>query len=281
MALQYPPAVAEAKEMRDAVMTWHVKLTEECPSALAGADYDAFAAAVSVVHSRTYGIASSEGQGYFRALLPLADLLNHGGDEYPTEALAMKSTRTAAAGGDVAAGGGDVAPAVKWPPAGCTDNIAWSELGDDGVIEFSATRDVRPGDEALMSYGERSNDHFLMYYGFVPPRNPHDDVIVFSDVDHALSWHIVYHPELWDDETAEVREAAARAAVREVERGLEETSDGALAKSEPRLKVLPGGRCDARLTSLFAAAYAVGEGVGRGCDSKREKCPLHDVVIQN
>ena len=48
LALQYPPAVAEAKEMRQAVRTWHGKLTQECPAALAGADYEAFAAAVSV-----------------------------------------------------------------------------------------------------------------------------------------------------------------------------------------------------------------------------------------
>ena len=97
------------------------------------------------------------------------------------------------------------------------------------------------------------------------PRNPHDDVVVFADVDHALSWHMVFHPELWDVDEAEtrVREAAARAAVREVERALDETTDGALVKSEPRLKVLPGGRCDARLVSAFAAAYA-GTEVERG-----------------
>ena len=88
---------------------------------------------------------------------------------------------------------------------------------------------------------------------------------LFSDIDHALTWHIVYHPELWDDETAEAREAAARAAVKQVELGLEQTTDEALAKSEPRLKVLPGGRCDARLVSLFAAAYAgTDEGVAVG-----------------
>ena len=58
-----------------------------------------------------------------------------------------------------------------------------------------------------------------------------------------------------------MREAAARAAVREVERALAETTDGALVGSEPRLKVLPGGRCDARLVSAFAAAYAGTEGV--------------------
>ena len=34
-----------------------------------------------------------------------------------------------------------------------------------------------------------------------------------------------------------------------------------MAASEPRLKVLPGGRCDARLVSAFAAAYAGTEGV--------------------
>ena len=97
-----------------------------------------------------------------------------------------------------------------------------------------------------MSYGERSNDHFLMYYGFVPPRNPHDDVIVFAYVDHALSWHMVYHPELWEgggDDEAAVLERAARAAVASVEKSLGDGGDGALARSEPRLKVLPGGRC--------------------------------------
>jgi hypothetical protein len=205
------------------------------------------------VHSRTYGIASAaEGnEGYFRALLPLADLLNHGGDEYPTSALSPAGTPGGLASEKPAA--------AKWPASHCSDNIAWSELSDEGVIEFAATRPIASHEEASMSYGERGNDHFLMYYGFVPPRNPHDDVVVFSDVDHALSWHMVFHPELWDagDEAeTNVREAAARAAVREVEKALKSTSDGALIASEPRLKVLPGGRCDARLISAFAAAYA-------------------------
>ena len=252
-SLQYPPAVAEAREMRDAVQTWFRKLESEAPASLAGADLEAFKRAVSVVHSRTYGIASAaEGnEGYFRALLPLADLLNHGGDEYPETALSPAGTK---------GGRANEAPAAaKWPASHCSDNIAWSELSDEGVIEFAATRPIASHEEASMSYGERGNDHFLMYYGFVPPRNPHDDVVVFSDVDHALSWHMVFHPELWDagDEAeTNVREAAARAAVREVEKALKSTSDGALIASEPRLKVLPGGRCDARLISAFAAAYA-------------------------
>ena len=72
LALQYPPAVAEAREMRDAVKTWHAKLEAACPSALAGADVDSFAAAVSVVHSRTYGVASAGGEGSFARASPLA-----------------------------------------------------------------------------------------------------------------------------------------------------------------------------------------------------------------
>jgi hypothetical protein len=260
LSLQYPPAVSEAREMRDAVARWHAKLAEECPSALAGADVNAFKDAVSVVHSRTYGVASGDsGEGYFRALLPLADLLNHAGDEYPSEASFASNPRRA----------NDASRVQKWPPSSSEDTIAWSVLKDDGTIVFAATRALEgPGAEATMSYGERSNDHFLMYYGFCPPRNPHDDAVVFSDVDHALSWHMVYHPELWDrgsEEEASVREAAARAAVREVERSLSGSRDASLAEAEPRLKVLPGGRCDARLVSLFAAAYAgTDEGVEAG-----------------
>ena len=79
LALQYPPAVAEAREMRDAVKTWHAKLEAACPSALAGADVDSFAAAVSVVHSRTYGVASAGGPGYFRARSPPTETQPRGG----------------------------------------------------------------------------------------------------------------------------------------------------------------------------------------------------------
>ena len=263
-SLQYPPAVAEAREMRDAVQTWFRKLESEAPASLAGADLEAFKRAVSVVHSRTYGIASAaEGnEGYFRALLPLADLLNHGGDKYPETALSPAGTKGGRAG--------EAPASAKWPASGCSDNIAWSELSDEGVIEFAATRPIASHEEASMSYGERGNDHFLMYYGFVPPRNPHDDVVVFSDVDHALSWHMVFHPELWDageDEEANARESAARAAVRATEQVLASTKDGALMNAEPRLKVLPGGRADARLVSLFAAAYA---GTDAGVEKGKE-----------
>jgi hypothetical protein len=258
VGLQYPPAVAEAREMRDAVRKWHGILSEKCPSALAGADHDAFAAAVSVVHSRTYGVAGEKGEGYFRALLPLADLLNHAGDEYDAEATFFASGESK-----------NKRPPM-WPPARDKDNVAWTTLDDSGVIAFAATKPLAPGDEATMSYGERSNDHFLLYYGFAPPRNPHDDVVVFQDIEHALSWHMVFHPELWDsgeESEANARENAARAAVKATEALLASTKDGELMNAEPRLKVLPGGRADARLVSLFAAAYA---GTDAGVEKGKE-----------
>jgi hypothetical protein len=32
----------------------------------------------------------------------------------------------------------------------------------------SATADVEAGQPLVLSYGERANDHFIVYYGFVP-----------------------------------------------------------------------------------------------------------------
>lgn len=277
--------------MRTAVLKWHGILVDKCPSALGNnLNYATFAEAVSVVHSRTYGVASAEtnkkSEGYFRALLPLADLLNHGGDEYPASAGFLSGrefdTETAAVGSTSNANdtiksvGNDTksnatATNKMWPPSQVTDTVSWSTVDDAGVIEFAATKAMRCGTEATMSYGERSNDHFLMYYGFAPPRNCHDDVVVFADIEHALSWHMVFHPEVWDgvgflgDQTASAREEAARSAVRATENLLATTKDGALVASEPRMKVLTGGRCDARLVSLFAGAYAGnGDGVVGG-----------------
>jgi len=247
--VQYPPAMSEIREMQAAIRKWHEKLQKEAPEALGDAvfDYDAFADAVSVVHSRTYGIASADDNaGLFRALLPLVDMLNHGGD-------IVTGLEKDEATGEVT----EVLTAA-------TDNVAWSELDDDGVVRFAATRDIAEGEEALMSYGERSNDHFLIYYGFAPDNNPHDDCVLFSNLEHAMAWHSVAHPELWEGPDAELRERAANAAYDRVTKSLEAEGsvDAKLAAAEPRLKALGFGRVDARLLSAFAAMYAGTEASG-------------------
>jgi hypothetical protein len=46
-----------------------------------------------------------------------------------------------------------------------------------------AGRDFAPGSEVLISYGQRSNDHLLQYYGFVEKDNPHDVYVLQGLVD--------------------------------------------------------------------------------------------------
>ena len=178
-----------AAGMRERGQNWHAKLEAACPSALAGADVDSFAAAVSVVRSRTYGVASADGEGY-RRFSPRRFT-------QPREA---------------------VQPPPR-APARAGDNITWSTLDDDGTPP--RRRAVRPARRRRCRHrgGPRS---FSMYYGFTR-RNP-PGVVLFSDVEHALSWHMVYHPEMWTRvrREANTRESAARAAFA-VERALAET----------------------------------------------------------
>ena len=240
----------EIEEMRKAVKKWYDDLNAgEGKEALAGASEEEFKCAVAVVHSRTYGVSSGDtGEGYFRALLPLADLLNHGGDEYIDETRSSTSTVS-------------------------TETVAWSEITDEedeSEIAFSAQKTLEPGEEALMSYGERSNDHFLLYYGFVPRKNPHDDVIIFENFDSAMMWHAMCFDEFWRREDIAIREQNAVRAYKETSKMLRETSDGALIDAEPRLKVLSDGRVDARVLAAFAALYAGDSELANNQETDRE-----------
>ena len=58
------------------------------------------------------------------------------------------------------------------------------------MMRLSAIRGIAEGEELLLSYGERSNDHFFLYYGFVPAKNPHDEVVLFGNLEEALEWHL-------------------------------------------------------------------------------------------
>jgi hypothetical protein len=54
-----------------------------------------------------------------------------------------------------------------------------------------ATCEIKEGDELCFSYGERSNDDFFVHYGFVPLRNPRDEVILFESIESALDWYVL------------------------------------------------------------------------------------------
>lgn len=67
-------------------------------------------------------------------------------------------------------------------------NVDWSVDSDEGMMLLYAKRDVEPGEEALTSYGGKSNDTCLLYYGFVSPDNPADSVPLFESTDNARQW---------------------------------------------------------------------------------------------
>ncbi|EFJ44774.1 hypothetical protein VOLCADRAFT_94881 [Volvox carteri f. nagariensis] len=170
-SLRYPPAL-EALHAADWLRADAFQSTSD--EARGGLGEGEFRWALSVVHSRTFANAAPGGGVGVRMLVPLVDMLNHGGD-------------TAAQGslGLVGPGGGEVA----------TDNVRWDLLPPDRSsaggwsMAVSATRDIHPGQELLLSYGERPNDDFFLHYGFVPRANPHDDAVLWPDLEAALEWH--------------------------------------------------------------------------------------------
>jgi hypothetical protein len=58
-------------------------------------------------------------------------------------------------------------------------------------VQVTATRDVDEGEELCFSYGERSNTDFFVHYGFVPLRNPRDEVVLFESIEAALDWYVL------------------------------------------------------------------------------------------
>ena len=58
-------------------------------------------------------------------------------------------------------------------------------------LQVYTTRPVAAGEELFISYGERSNTDFFVHYGFVPLRNPRDDVVLFSSIEDALDWYVL------------------------------------------------------------------------------------------
>ena len=61
-------------------------------------------------------------------------------------------------------------------------------IGRDAVV-VTATRDVRAGEEVLVSYGERCDRHFFLFFGFLPAPNPHNTVALFANAREAAAWY--------------------------------------------------------------------------------------------
>lgn len=57
------------------------------------------------------------------------------------------------------------------------------------VMRVVAKQPIALGEEVCFSYGERSNDDLFVHYGFVPLRNPRDDVLLWESVTAAVEWY--------------------------------------------------------------------------------------------
>ncbi|KAK9867596.1 hypothetical protein WJX84_003298 [Apatococcus fuscideae] len=145
------------------------------PHAIGNASREEFEWAHQVVLSRTFGSAGEDGGVGVRFLMPILDMLNHGGDQTPL--------------------------LLSDPPM-AMDDVRWNLVAPDSSgseqdnweIVLTANKAVQANDEVLLSYGERGNDEFFGGYGFVPPRNPHEEMVLFGDTVEALEWHHHYYP---------------------------------------------------------------------------------------
>ncbi|WPT17803.1 Actin-histidine N-methyltransferase [Picochlorum sp. SENEW3] len=164
---------AYAREQIDFLSWVSISNFESLPSGAVptGTTYEEFSHALAVVHSRTFSVPAKDRRGgVVRLLMPLVDMLNHSGDVD----VSMSADRPMAASDIIAT------DAVRW------DCVA--KIGGEFEMIVSATRDIIQGEEITLSYGERSNDDFFLYYGFVPVRNPHDSVQLFANLDEGISW---------------------------------------------------------------------------------------------
>lgn len=129
-----------------------------------------------VVHSRTFGNAGPDGTVAVRMLVPVVDMLNHAGARYAADATSVSRA----------------------------DNVAWDVVGPSRAmtggweLQLAATRAIAKGEELLLSYGDRDNDDFLVHYGFVPPRNPFDGVVLFQDIEDAAEWLALHRDVLYE-----------------------------------------------------------------------------------
>ena len=109
--------------------------------------------AVSQVFSRTFRIEDAKGRrAPRRVMIPIADLLNHSSVDEEV-------------------------------------NVTWRVTEDLSAFVIEAKRNIRKNEELILSYGERNDQHFLLFYGFLPNVNPDNSIVLWENVDECLNWY--------------------------------------------------------------------------------------------
>ena len=270
------PAAAEAVTAPGAAVA--AEWAAVCDAGLAppGADGAAWAWARGVVQSRTFGLpvggggggghdtsASSPSPTILRALVPLADMANHAGEEAalllsgptaPTETaswellppLAAAAAAAAAQPGNEASGGSGRASA------------GWA-------FGVRAAADLGVNAEVAWDYGAgRPNADFLASYAFVPPRNPHESVALWRSVREAVEWVGGGGGAL-----LAAAEAAAEAASTPDDVAGAAHPEAAVRADAARLRLWAGGRADGRAVAALTSALGGDAGAAAGAIAGR------------
>jgi len=204
--------------------------------------------AMSQVHSRTFrvdlevpaahgarvGNNGGNRERTVRLLAPFADLLNHDSDQNEV--------------------------CCEW---GVERSVGNDDVGSDVLngVDFvvRASRDIQEGSEALVSYGERSDPHFFMYYGFLPKINPFNRAPLFRTLREASRWYARLCGDPNENDEARVPERAA-AEEQEIDPidgdvggvcGIVDGAAAATAREAAALEVGENATVDDRLLRLF------------------------------
>ena len=197
--------------------------------------------ALSLVHSRSFSVATPEGTA--RALVPFADLFNHK-PESPAQARQTDAVLQAAL----------LEKRFEKDAAHARSGEPWSVTFDETLgFEAGASFEMRaiwrnePGEEVFITYGHETSAELLASYGFFPAPNAGDFVRLYTDVQDVL-----------DDDRYLSRDGLAAALAME----REAVMWSALAVEAP-LAVRPGGVANAaHLLGCLRLMHAHGATLG-------------------
>jgi len=233
--------------------------------ALGDADWDGYLWSMSIVHSRSFGTDGKRGPLGIHMLVPLVDMFNHGGDFcqgiYTSSKLKLDS--------------------AEWTLI----NPETSKTGQWEMDVKSNSR-IEPNSQILMSYGERSNDDFFLYYGFIPPMNPNDDYVLFPSLDSALDWYIEQFMSNQDPvQVMKLKEEAKQQGESQEDNQIMQSSPSA-EKEQLKLRIMSGGFVDGRLLAAFDRLSATTKITRQQAIKKRcweliasHTCLIHDLRL--
>ena len=139
--IEYLPVYEEISTYQHLVSQGYEQLQVAMP---AETSLEQWGWANAICHSRTFKLDTR------RAMLPLADLINHSFD---------------------------------------LQNVDWRR-GTQEQVEIVALRNIAKHEQLYFSYGEKGSDHYFVFYGFVPDRNGFEDVVLFECIEDAVAWYL-------------------------------------------------------------------------------------------